>query len=178
MPFFNEHYAHSLQSLHILYLHTPRTRTPFLPPFCPPYTHVHTHIGEGASGRKKGGLIENDSSAKRMRAQQPGENASCASAGRNSESDQTVGFSDTHLLSHPSPPPSLPHSLSFFLSMIFSLFVASSFFFSRRDTRNDRAFAKSSIQSVASGAESNEATQRNVKFSVTSAVRELHVDPV
>jgi len=41
------------------------------------------------------GLIENDSSAKRMRIQQPGENASCASAGRNSESDQTVGFSNS-----------------------------------------------------------------------------------
>lgn len=38
------------------------------------------------------GLIVNDSSAKRMRAQQPGKNTSCASAGRNSESDQTVGF--------------------------------------------------------------------------------------
>lgn len=161
----------------MLYLHTPRIRTPFLPPFGSPYTHVHTHVGEGASGRKKGGLIENDSSAKRMRAQQPGENASCASAGRNSESDQTVGFSNTHLLSHPSPPPSLPLtlSLSFFLwSSLFSSFL----FFSRRDTRSDRAFAKSSIQSAASGAESNEATQRNVKFSVTSAVRELHVDPV
>lgn len=41
------------------------------------------------------GLIENDSSAKRMRVQQPGENASCASAGRNSESDQTDGFSNS-----------------------------------------------------------------------------------
>lgn len=30
-----------------------------------------------------------------MRIQQPGENASCASAGRNSESDQTVGFSNS-----------------------------------------------------------------------------------
>lgn len=138
MPFFNEHYAHSLQSLHMLYLHTPRTRTPFLPPFCPPYTHVHTHMGEGASGRKKGGLIENDSSAKRMRAQQPGENASCASAGRNSESDQTVGFSDTHLLSHPSPPPSLPHSLflSFYDLLSFRRFFF--FFFASRHEKRPR----------------------------------------
>lgn len=121
----------------MLYLHTPRTRTPFLPPFCPPYTHVHTHIGEGASGRKKGGLIENDSSAKRMRAQQPGENASCASAGRNSESDQTVGFSDTHLLSHPSPPPSLPFSL--FLSFYDLLSFRRFFFFFRVATREATA---------------------------------------
>jgi len=56
------------------------------------------------------GLIVNDSSAKRMHAQQPGENASCASAGRNFKSDQTVGFSDSPL----SPPLSFSFSVFFF----------------------------------------------------------------
>ena len=58
------------------------------------------------------GLIVNDSSAKRMHAQQPGENASCASAGRNFKSDQTVGFSDS-----PLSPPSLSRFQFFFFDI-------------------------------------------------------------
>lgn len=98
------------------------------------------------------GLIVNDSSAKRMRAQQPGENASCPSAGRNSESDQTVGFPDSH---SPCPP--------LFRFRFFICDVA---------TRRGRA-RLSSTQSVTSGAENNEAIWRNVKFSVTSVSHEI-----
>lgn len=94
------------------------------------------------------GLIVNDSSAKRMHAQQPGENASCASAGRNSESDQTVGFSD---------------SLFLYFSLSFSVFFLAS--------RRERGHARlSSTQSAVPGAENNEAVRRNVKFSVTSTI--------
>lgn len=78
----------------------------------------------------------------------------------------------------PLPPLTLTLSLSISPCHPLSFCSAPFLFFSRRDTKSDRAFAKSSIQPVASDAESNEASRRNVKFSATSAVRELHVDPI
>lgn len=93
------------------------------------------------------GLIENDSSAKRMRVQQSEENASCASAGRNSESDQTL--SDFPTL----------------------------FFLSSR-TRMRARGRLSPIQSMAFSAENNEVMRRDMKFSVTPAIRESLVDSI